>query len=390
MFWLECKKIGRSITYLIFVVVLISFAYSQLATELGKIDEPKPGLKDYGPKYEEIPELIMPRALSALAEEHRVNTYPAYPYGFFKNVKLNEKKQVKMTAILTELTGQPYSVNRQDVKLVSAVTYERFKELMADANSLIGGGSRYAATELLNFGEIRKSYEDALKEYQAIFEHDRISGAYARLFADYLGVVLSLLPVFIAVVIGLHDRRARMRDLVYTRSISSARVMFTRYAAMATLMFIPVVILSIAVTIYIANQYPGQPIDPLAFIKVSFIWLLPTLLMSSAVGVVITEWTDTPIAVAVQGIWWFVGLSLGLKHMEGGYGADLALRHNIVGNTQVYLDHANVLYINRISYTAASLLLVLIASWVYGLKRRGKLDVFGSFKKRFTNRRLQS
>ena len=41
------------------------------------------------------------------------------------------------------------------------------------------------------------TYEQALLEYDNILYKDKVSGAYARLFCDYIGIILGLLPVFL-------------------------------------------------------------------------------------------------------------------------------------------------------------------------------------------------
>ncbi|GJM71845.1 hypothetical protein HMSSN036_40610 [Paenibacillus macerans] len=138
-----------------------------------------------------------------------------------------------------------------------------------------------------------------------------------------------------AVALGMQDRRARMRELVYSRRTSSMAIVFVRYAAMVAVMFLPVLALAGYATVLTAGDYAGYAIDRLAFIKYSLGWLLPTLMVAAAVGVLLTELTDSPVAIAVQALWWIIALNSGLTHMEGGYGADLMIRHNTIGNTEV-------------------------------------------------------
>ena len=77
-----------------------------------------------------------------------------------------------------------------------------------------------------------------------------------------------------------------------------------------------------------------------------------------------------------------------IKQLKGGYdGLVLSPRHNTLGNTQVYLNSFQTLLVNRIFYTLLSALLVALTIIIYELKRRGKLDVYGNFKKIFGNRK---
>ena len=381
MFRKELKKTVTSITYILFVALLLFFVYTQIGTSFEKVEPPKPDDKSFGVKYEENPEIIMPSAVASLSDEFTDNSYIAYPIGFYKNVKLNEKKQKKMAAILSELKGQLSSENR--------LSYSRFQELMKEADKLIGGGSKYSTTYLKDFGTVPATYEDAIREYNSIVEKDRMTGALARLFSDYIGIVLSIFPVFVAVAIGLRDRRANMQGLIFTRRVSSIRFIFCRYIAMVAAMFLPVLALALYATIQTASEYASFDINLLAFFTYSIGWLLPTLMVSTAVGVFLTELTDSPIAIVVQGLWWLIGINIGIKHIKGGYGADLAIRHNTVGNTDLYLEHFNILLMNRFGYTLFALTLVMATIWIYEQKRRGKLDVRSSFEKIFNHRKVK-
>lgn len=376
LFFKELKKTVMSLTYFIFLVVIMLFAYTQIGLRFEPVQVPQPGLESYGSKYEENPDMIMPKAIEALISEFEANSYVAYPLGFYKNVKLNDKKQAEIAAILTELIDKN-------------ITYEQFREFMRKADRLIGGGSNYNDTYLIRFGAVPKTYADAQSDYKAIVEQDKITGALARLFSDYLGIVLSLFPVFLAVAIGLRDRRAKCQPLFYTRSISSCKFIMTRYAALVIAMFVPVLILAIYAGIQTSTEYRGLAIDQLAFIKYSFGWLLPSIMVSAAVGISLTVLTQTPIAIVVQGIWWFIDINNGIRHIDGGYGASLAIRHNNIGHTDVFLDHIHTLLINRISYTLFAIALVLFTGWIYEFQRRGKLDVLDRCKQIFTNRKVK-
>jgi hypothetical protein len=419
LFGKECKKIAKSLTYLIYVALFIGFIYSQLGPEITPLERPQPGQASYGMKPGNNPEQLMKAAAASLYGEFEINAYTAYPLGFYKNVKLNEARQTAMADILAELTGLtrqelsaavasdteptegiPINSNVQpsdgipvtggevegDAKAYSIsgpppppvvpvnpnLAYDRFLGLMQQADKLIGGGSHYGKDYLPDLAQEPMTYADAVLAYTDIVEKDRITGAYARLFADYSGIVLAFVPVFVAVAIGLKDRRSRMQELIFVRKLSSVKLQFTRYGALITMLSIPVVLAAGYFTAWVIGEHPGYALDPFAFLKYTVGWLLPTLMTSTAVGVFLTELTATPLAIAVQGVWWFLGLLAGAPRMEGGYGTDLALRHNIVGNTQVFLDHIDLLIYNRVAYACFALVLVLAAAYVYHWKRRGR------------------
>ena len=50
-----------------------------------------------------------------------------------------------------------------EYELNSDISYEEFQKLMKEADEIIGGGSKYAARNLIrNFSRIPMTYEDAL------------------------------------------------------------------------------------------------------------------------------------------------------------------------------------------------------------------------------------
>jgi ABC-2 type transport system permease protein len=430
-FFKECKQIIKSIPFFICVAVLLLFFIAQYEPDFVKIEKPQPGKSNYGTKISDNPKIIEPSAVKSLYSESVRNSYTAYPIGFYKNVKLNASQQREMARILSELTGNPenkflsamknissgltvnggnmtknedgsYSIGKStegktaestnsSISMVkSDMTVEQFHALMRQADQLIGGGSLYGSTYLSRFGVVPKTYEDALKDYNDIVTRDGITGAYARTFCDYLGIVLALFPVFLAVAAGMKDRRTGMRELVYSRKISSTKIVLTRYIALLAILFLPVLLLAVYATIQTVGEYPGFELHLSAFIGYSFGWLLPTLMVSTAVGMVITELTDTPVGIVVQGLWWFFGLFAGIWHIDGGYGWDLILRHNTVGNTQVYLDNFFILLWNRVGYSIFALILISVTIWVYERKRRGKWNAHLGFRKNSNHRHIKS
>jgi len=260
------------------------------------------------------------------------------------------------------------------------LTYQRFNELMDEADEILGGGSSYSKEYRENSARVPMTYEDALEEYNVLIEKDRLTGGYARLFSDYMVISLGILPVFLAVTRGLRDRRAMMQELIYTRRCSSFTVMASRYLSMVVMLIIPVLIISL-VPFQKCMEYAqtaGIGIDMLAFVKYTFGWLVPTIMIVTAVGTFLTELTDTAVAVLVQGAWWFISIFGDIGGIDGGtYGWSLAPRHNTELNWQGFHDGFAQLVANRLFYAAAALLLVTLSVFVYSQKRKGRLKIRG-------------
>ena len=271
-----------------------------------------------------------------------------------------------------------------------SLSYGRFEEIMQEVDDMLGGGSSYALDSLGDNGSEPKTYEDAVKEYEELVQKDGYTGGYARLFSDYMVIILGILPVFLAVTRELRDRRANMQELIYVRRSSSMTIIASRYLSMVVMILIPVFALSIqplAGCVTYAKT-AGISVDYLAFAKYIAGWLLPTVMVVTALGMLLTELTDTALAVLVQGAWWFVSIFMGAKTMNGGrYGWNLIPRHNTILNYSGYQEGFSQLLSNRILYASLAVIAVSVTAWIYSQKRKGRMNIRGKIS---ANRKSQS
>ncbi len=391
----EIKKTVVSITFLVFIIALLAFPLSQDVLNFSNdtLTVPEQG-EDYGIQQKEVPELIMPVAFNSLYNEFAANEYIAYPIGFYKNVKLNEADKEKMAKIISTLSEVPVndlldydtSANSIEVTLSDDISYEEFKECMKQADDLIGGGSNYSENNLLNYSYVKITYEEAITNYNLIVNEDKFTGAYARLFCDYVGIILSILPVFIAVAICLKDKRAKMNDLIYARKTSSFELILSRYFAVVVSVMLLTVILAYISNSTVWGQYSGMALDYFAPLKYAIGWLMPSVMIASAIGMFFTELTGTPIAIAIQGLWWFIDLNVGVGRLRGVHSLfELTPRHNSLGNTQIFLDEFHTLVTNRLIIAGVALLLVAATVIIYEQKRRGKFSGYKEIKRHNTS-----
>lgn len=389
----EIKKAAISITFFVFIIALLAMPLSEDVLNFSNHDvitAPKQG-DDYGIQQKEVPELIMPAAFNSLYNEFTANEYIAYPIGFYKNVKLNETDKEKMAEIISTLSGVPVndlltSANSIEVTLSDNISYEEFKECMKQADDLIGGGSNYSENKLLNYSYVAITYEEAVTNYNLIVNEDKFTGAYARLFCDYVGIILSILPVFIAVAICLKDKRAKMNDLIYVRKTSSFKLILSRYFAVVISVMLPTVILAYISNSTVWGQYSGMALDYLAPLKYALGWLMPSVMIAAAIGIFFTELTGTPIAIAIQALWWFIDLNAGVGRLRGVHTLfELTPRHNSLGNTQIFLDEFHTLVTNRLIIAGAALLLVAVTVIIYEQKRMGKFSGYREIKRHNTS-----
>lgn len=278
---------------------------------------------------------------------------------------------------------------------VAQVSYERFKELMSQAEEIIGDGSYYSMDMLLEYyGQAEMTYDEAINEYNKTIYDDKVSIAFARLFCDYMTRVLGLYPIFIVVVFWLKDRRNKMNELINSKQIETVKLITVRTLAILTAVILPVIILSFESLIPLMeySAETGIAIDAFAFIKYILWWLLPTVIVVTGLGTFLTILTTTPIAILVQFIWWFIDSAItGLSGDTRLY--TLMIRHNSLNGAELIQRDFNIIWLNRGLMMFVSIVLIYLSIVIYNKKRGGKLDYayfiqkhFGIFKERLRTR----
>ncbi len=418
LFLKECGQTVKSLAYWAYVVCLVLFYASQLGGgDSFRLVKPEPGHEgEYGYTYSTDETLIMAKTVRRLTEDYSQNGYAAYPLGFYKRVSLGEEKRVRMEEILSELTGKSREeleqlgydyINEEsafyekaaetggglelaappipdvEVSLAEGVSFERFLELMDEADGLIGGGSLYAPSRVEHGVQVPQTYEGALREYQEIVEKDRYSGAFARLFCDYMGLMAAILPVFPAVARTLRDKRSKGLPALYAKQASSACVIFARYLALLAMTMIPMAVLAGLAQVHClaAAGAMGISADSLAFLKYVGGWMFPAAAFTVSVGLFISELTGGVAAVLVQGIFWLVSVFQSIDTLVGNFGLKFIPRFNALGSTEVFRQELPGLVGNRIFYTVLSLALAVGAVFVYDWKRKGGGIRLGSLRK---------
>lgn len=414
MFFKECKKIIFSATFLLYVFVVFAMYLTQFSGDVSFEAPPRPGDGDYGYTEKPIPETLMPNATQDLLINYLSGEFNTYPIGFIKRVKLTESKKAQLAEVLSELTGLsaetvksladggfdtgggfelkdlgdgvfvpvPKEAVLPEYEIPETLTYERFSELMTAADKIIGGGSSYSEKNISGFySRVPKTYEDAKEEYDRFIYDEEITGAYARLFCDYSGIDLAVMPVFAAAALAALDKKSRISDLIYSRKISSARLIFTRYAALLTVLLIPVLITVVHANISISECYPDNKIDLLAIPKLAAVWLIPNVMLAAAVGMLVTEISSPVFAVFIQGAWWISSVfSAGGLHGEIG-NFTLVCRHNTIYGAEAFAASLPQFYFNRAFFAVLSIVLTALAAVVYELKRRGIFGGLFTFSK---------
>ena len=401
--------------------------------------KPEQGADNYGLIKKEVPDKIMCGGTDMLIIEYLNNSYATYPFNYYKEVILSTEEQKEILSIIEETTGLSeeqiknlpddyfpsvngniihmggdaaqnqdgsfsFSTENSDTlqeeedytkHFVAQVSYERFKELMSQAEEIIGDGSYYPMDMLLEYyGQAEMTYDEAINEYNKTIYDDKVSIAFARLFCDYMTRVLGLYPIFIVVVFWLKDRRNKMNELINSKQIETVKLITVRTLAILTAVILPVIILSFESLIPLMeySAETGIAIDAFAFIKYILWWLLPTVIVVTGLGTFLTILTTTPIAILVQFIWWFIDSAItGLSGDTRLY--TLMIRHNSLNGAELIQRDFNIIWLNRGLMMFVSIVLIYLSIVIYNKKRGGKLDYayfiqkhFGIFKERLRTR----
>lgn len=408
LFAKECKQILKSMVYYLYVVIFVMFLSSQMNEVMtGDLERPEPGQASYGSVSSHEESAVMEKILAGLVMETNHNSYATYPMGFYREVTLNQTELAEMTSIIEDCTGKNWEEIMKDMEnhfsqfdqgtMTGAVqaqigysvvpreslSYEEFCKNMEKVCKIIGSGSSYSQGKLDAGVGVPMTYEQAVEEFDALCAKDKITGATARLFCDYAGIILSILPVFLGVTRCLRDKRAKVSQVVFSHEASTAQIVGSRYLANVCMAFLPVV-----VTIFVMQmpyQYHAGTIgvtpDVLAFLKYSVAWLLPEIMTVLAVSFFITELTENVISIFIQ-VFWAIASLFGSETLSGNFGFRLIVRWNALGDTNAFWSQRQELFLNRGFYFGLAILFMVLTFIFYEKKRREGESVYGKIFKR--------
>lgn len=387
----ELKITFTSLTYWVVVMFLGVFLYSQIGTDMTPLKKPEPNQESYGIAPTKDKEQIQAQTYGNLLTEYSFESFTTYPFGFSKDVRLSDSEQDQVRKILENASGksidelqklfEEYSKKLQTstapdvfaIPLAEGHSYQKFEEDMEKVSSLLGKGSSYEKDWYLSSASKKMTYEDAKKEFESIVRKDHVTGAYARIICDYLGIILAVVPVFIGATVLLRDRRSKSQGVICTRSLSSARLIGTRYFSAVLLMLIPVLLFCInpALQAMFSADKIGASGDLLLFFEYIAGWTLPTILAVLGISFLITELFGGIAAVVVQIGLFFWQLSAVGMNLVGAVGFNLIPRFNTVGSRTVFEDIFRQLVVNRVFWSGVGMICLLLTIFIYDFKRKG-------------------
>lgn len=392
----EMKLTATSLTYWLLVGVLGLFIVTQVGMDLTMIRKPEKTDQSYGMIQTKDQRRIQEQTYSTLYAEFQSESYSTYPLGFYKGVTLNDGEQKEIREILEAASGksvkaleEEYSTQLSD-KMAASVdesyedvvyefplketaSYQQFEQDMLRVAALVGKGSSYEKENYLKAATEPKTYEQAKLEYEEIVEKDRVTGAYARMVCDYFGIILGIIPVFLGATVLLRDRRGQSEQVLYSKSVSSIRLVGSRYVSTVLLLLLPTLVISLMPAIQalvIAGKLNATG-DLLLYYQYILGWLLPTILFVLGLSFFVTELFGGVAAIVVQVIFWLVSIFSNGADIVGGIGLNLIPRFNKVGERAIFDKIFEELVWNRLFFSALGILLLLLSVVVYDHKRNG-------------------
>lgn len=248
------------------------------------------------------------------------------------------------------------------------VSYEEFLDLVRNLDAKLGVNQfEEALTGEPVFREL--TYEEAIQSFKQLFGRDKLSNAYARCLADYMGITAGFLPIFLAAFLLIRDYRSGMAELIFSRKISSLSYIFSKFAAVSSavmLCYLGIAAHSTFVFAEMSGIY-GYDIDPLAFFKYILAWVTPTVLFTSAMGILLSLlFRNGFMAVAAQFVLWAVSVT----PLGGDYRLfKCFIRFNTVAGYEQYESWFPAILANRVFFTLLSVGMVAAASAVLARRR---------------------
>lgn len=367
------------------------FLFSQFSGT--PINEPKPDQESYGSVQTTEKSEIMAQTIRDLYLQHEENTYDTYPFAFLKTVKLADTEQGQVKKILEKAIGQPleslkiettvqteqgyFVENDFKLPIASDYDYTKFQQDMVKVTEMVGRGSDFEESKYAISASKPQTYQGAKAEFDKIKEKDRVVGAYARLISDYLVIILSLAPVFLAATVLIRDQRALSQDTIFTKKTSTIKLVGIRYLSVVILMTVVAAIVAImptAQSMFVASKLGvfGNPLIVYAYLAV---WLIPSILAVTGISFFITSLFGGIVSVLTAFVMWFTALNLGATKLDGFAGWNLIPRFNQVGARSEFEVLLPQLINNRLLWSGIGLACVLLSVVVIDLKRKGVLRI---------------
>ena len=278
-------------------------------------------------------------------------------FGF--NVSISEEEREVLEKALEDITDIMNNLEGMEERFLHIM--DRIRELDWE----LGGGTTFASKRL-SFVE-PFTYEQAVSYYEEEIEAEGLAWSYARYCSDYMGIVYGILPAIPAIFAMIRERRAKVREVVYPREVSSERVITARILGLWLLYagLLLSVMLGASVYLWILTQDASFLVS---FLSYTIYWLLPGLMISTALPGLFALIMENEMVPAA---FWIVICFFSMDPLIGDYPIwKPVLRFNEIGKGEVFADNFQKIVMNRMVMVIGSILCIIIMIRLYERKRR--------------------
>ena len=390
------KELGitlKSLTYWLVVLFIGAFLFTQLGSDFISLKQPEPGKNDYGIGRATDKHAIQQQTIFSLLQQYNSKGFNTYPFGFLKTVTPSKSDKATIKEILERATGKSVAELNQAQSnlaienpqidqfalaekfvLAKDYTYPAFEKDMRKVEELIGKGSDFSKNVYLNQTRRQLNYEEATKNFQTTLTKDRVSGAFARMTCDYLGLVLALVPVFIVATVVLRDKRAQSQLVIHSKRISSFIIRHSFFSDRSLGAIASYSVQSIAGhSIRLCRSKISTCWRFAAVLSIHIGWSLPTIVAVIGISFLITTVFNGLVSVIFQLGFWLLSLMSNGRNIVGSVGVNLIPRFNTVGSREVFEQIFSELVINRVLWFALGLICFLLSCVIFDRKRKGRM-----------------
>ncbi|WP_353093166.1 ABC transporter permease [Tissierella praeacuta] len=260
----------------------------------------------------------------------------------------------------------------EEIKNTSFETMDEYDEFMGKVDVALGGHTIYNKNNNITMiMEIKHNdYEKEIEKYNTIVKEDKITNAYGRLFADYIGIATSLFTVFITAFTLIKDKRYSTNEIIYTTRVSSYKYIIGKYLG-DIIIAILIVLLVAARATWVFHGFSkliGESISYTAFFKYSILWIFPTIMFVTSLSYVLQLIFDNGIVpIIFQFFYWRYSVTPLIP--KGIQPTKYFIRFNRVVPYSEFQPLIKDICLNRILFTLFALILLFIAIKLWDRKR---------------------
>ena len=251
------------------------------------------------------------------------------------------------------------------------ITYYEFQNIRERVNLALGGNTVYSEEYYTSCFASKKPYEVEKAKYDAILKEDKVTNAYARLFADYIGIALGFFMVFVTAFTLVRDKRYGSDELIYAREVSSLKYVGGKYLAdVLTAIIIVLLVAGHATWLFHGfSKITGDSISYTAFFKYTILWILPTIMFVASLSYVLQLIFDNGIVpIIIQFLFWMYSIDIHNNQIT-----KYIIRFNEIALDSEFQPLEHTIFVNRIFYTLLSIVLLFVAVKLWD-RKRGMVD----------------